>query len=313
MSKNKTQMIIINKNLPLIVKKKVDSQLKRFKAYLKKIAPKIAFGILILLILTQKEFSFHITFGGAAPATVLNTSSSTSKPPKPQFVSNSKKINATLLPSEKKWWQKIKTESQDIRTKLNLANEATAVGAALTPEQQKKAASYSNLGFILNPDFAREHGVSQAIVNAKNQICFDYIKRYSATAIQEANLFNIPASITLAQGLLESNAGKSALAAKENNHFGIKCKAKCQGCRCANYTDDSKFDMFRVFDSAWDSFREHSKILANTRYKHLTSLKKTDYKNWAHGLQAAGYATDKKYASKLIAIIEALELYRFDN
>lgn len=305
-------MIIINKNLPLVIKKRVNTHFKKLQAYLKKIAPKIAFFILLALVISQKEFNFHITLGNSSTAAVLNKPQTISTS-NPQVGSDKKTVSASILPTEKKWWETIKAESKDIRTEMNLANEATAVGAALTPEQQKKAASYSNLGFLLNPDYAQKHKVPQAIVDAKNQICFDYIARYSSTAVQEATLYNIPASITLAQGLLESNAGKSSLAAKENNHFGIKCRAKCEGCRCANYTDDSKFDMFRIFDSAWDSFREHSKLLTNTRYKHLSSLKKTDYKNWAHGLQAAGYATDKKYASKLIAIIEALKLDRFDQ
>ena len=98
----------------------------------------------------------------------------------------------------------------------------------------------------------------------------------------------------------------------DNNHFGIKCKAECEGCRCANYTDDSKYDMFRVFDTPWYSFREHSKLLNGKRYKHLLQLPKADYVNWAHGLEAAGYATDKEYGEKLVKIIEALELYKLD-
>ncbi len=84
------------------------------------------------------------------------------------------------------------------------------------------------------------------------------------------------------------------------------------GCRCANYTDDSKYDMFRIFESPWYGFREHSKLLSGKRYKHLLKLPKSDYKNWANGLQAAGYATDKKYGEKLIKIIESLILYAYD-
>lgn len=195
---------------------------------------------------------------------------------------------------------------------LNLANEATAVSNALTPEQQANAAQYSNLGFVLNPDFADKKGIDPQVVAFKKQKCADYIKKYLNIALEEAKLYNIPVSITLAQGLLESNAGDSKLAKNENNHFGIKCGSKCTDCRCANYTDDSKYDMFRVFDSPWFSFRERSKLLQNKRYKHLLLLPRSDYRNWAYGLQAAGYATDKKYAEKIIKIVEALNLHQYD-
>jgi flagellum-specific peptidoglycan hydrolase FlgJ len=196
---------------------------------------------------------------------------------------------------------------------MNLANSATAVSNALTAEQQKQALKYSNLGFVLNPKFAKKHKIDPKIVAFKNKKVSDYIDRYSKTAQEEAKLYKIPASITLAQGLLESNAGDSRLSKNENNHFGIKCRKKCIGCRCANYTDDSKYDMFRIFDSAWMSFREHSKLLSGKRYRHLKELKPTDYKNWAHGLKAAGYATDKRYGYKLVEIIEKLELYKYDQ
>lgn len=194
---------------------------------------------------------------------------------------------------------------------LNLANEATAVSNTLTTEQKELAAKFSNLGFLLSPDAAQKHSVSKEIVQYKKQKCLDYIKRFLPTAKQEAELYNIPVSITLAQALLESNAGDSQLAIKENNHFGIKCGG-CTTCKCAQYTDDSPKDMFRVFESPWYSFREHSKLLQNKRYKHLLQLPRSDYKNWAYGLQAAGYATDKKYAEKLIKIVENLGLQKLE-
>ena len=125
--------------------------------------------------------------------------------------------------------------------------------------------------------------------------------------------YGIPASITLAQGLLESDAGDSRLATESNNHFGIKCRSKCRGCTCRNYSDDDIYDMFRVFDSSWESFREHSLLLQIDRYVHLKKLGTKDYKNWAIGLKKAGYATDKNYHKKLIHIIEALDLSQFDK
>ncbi len=312
--------MIINKNLPIVVKQALDDNLTKFKLFVKKVWLRVAFFILILLLITQKEFSFQFTIGnpgGEQSANLLNAparsaeieSTNTQPDPDPYPAS----VSASTVPTDKKWWEKIREESKDIRSQMNLANSATAVSDALSPEQQKQAAKFSNLGFILSPNFAKKHHIDPAIVAAKNKICTDYIAQYSTTAQEEAVLYNIPASITLAQGLLESNAGKSSLALKENNHFGIKCRKKCIGCRCANYTDDSRYDMFRIFDSAWESFREHSKLLTSKRYKHLSKLKRTDYKNWSHGLKAAGYATDKRYAHKLIMIIEGLNLDRFDK
>lgn len=219
---------------------------------------------------------------------------------------------ASYQEEKKPWWKEVRDDAPSLEKQLNLANAATAVGAALTEEQQLAAAKYSNLGFVLNPGLAERKGIDPAIVKLKEKICLDYISSYAPTAQEEAKLFNIPASITLAQGLLESNVGESRLAKKDNNHFGIKCRKKCLGCRCANYTDDSKYDMFRIFDSPWHSFREHSKLLTGARYKHLCRLPRSDYKSWAHGLKKAGYATDPNYGTKLIEIIEALNLQRFD-
>ncbi|MCH2045181.1 MAG: glucosaminidase domain-containing protein, partial [Saprospiraceae bacterium] len=201
----------------------------------------------------------------------------------------------------------------NITDELNLANAATAVGSALTPTQKTKAEQFSNLGFVMNPNYAKKHKIDPAIVEFKKQKCLHYIQQYLQTAKEEAEIYNIPVAITLAQGLLESNAGDSKLASRDNNHFGIKCKKKCIGCRCANYTDDSRYDMFRVFETSWFSFREHSKLLNGKRYKHLLELQRSDYKNWAYGLQAAGYATDPRYAKKLIQIIEIFKLDQYDR
>ena len=128
------------------------------------------------------------------------------------------------------------------------------------------------------------------------------------------NKYNIPASITLAQGLIETNAGQSPLATKNNNHFGIKCFSKsCKKGHCANFSDDSHKDFFRKYASSWESFRAHSKLLTYKRYKHLTKLPTSDYKGWAVGLKKAGYATDKNYHKKLIRLIEDLHLDDYDK
>lgn len=178
-------------------------------------------------------------------------------------------------------------------------------------QDDRKAQTFYNLTFVLSPDYGERKGLDPSIAEHHVGVCKAYVERFAKIALLEQEKYGIPASITLAQGLLESNAGDSRLAKESLNHFGIKCRSKCRGCTCRNYTDDSVYDMFRVFDSAWESYREHSILLTGKRYKHLLDLDKTDYVNWAHGLKKAGYATDKRYAYKLIKIIEFLELNRF--
>jgi flagellum-specific peptidoglycan hydrolase FlgJ len=137
-----------------------------------------------------------------------------------------------------------------------------------------------------------------------------YIKRFLKTAKQEAELFNIPVSIKLAQGILESNAGRSELSRKHNNHFGMKYRGTG---KYAVYRDDTPKDRFKVYKSAWRSYRDHSKLLCMSRYSHLRKLKRTDYKSWAYGLKKAGYATAPHYAESLIKVIETYKLYQYDK
>ncbi|MDY8136430.1 glucosaminidase domain-containing protein [Aquimarina sp. 2201CG5-10] len=139
-----------------------------------------------------------------------------------------------------------------------------------------------------------------------------YIYEYSSIAKNEMKLYGIPASITLAQGILESGAGYGDLTRRANNHFGIKCH-DWEGDRVF-HDDDLSQECFRKYDLVSESFRDHSLFLANRkRYAALFKLRKNDYKGWAKGLKAAGYATDKKYPDKLISIIQRYELYKYDR
>ncbi len=139
-----------------------------------------------------------------------------------------------------------------------------------------------------------------------------YILYFKDVAIQKMKEFNIPASITLAQGVLESNSGKSELAFKSNNHFGIKCH-EWTGER-VYHDDDEKGECFRKYPDPKQSYEDHSLFLTSrSRYAPLFKLKKSDYKAWARGLKNAGYATDKKYPDKLITIIEKYRLDRYDR
>lgn len=140
-----------------------------------------------------------------------------------------------------------------------------------------------------------------------------YIEKYKDVAIRQMHKHRIPASIILAQACLESNNGNSTLAVKANNHFGIKCHDGWKGKKIKQ-NDDKRRECFRKYDNAIDSFTDHSYFLTSRqRYSSLFDLPITDYKSWAHGLKAAGYATNRKYATLLIDIIEEYELYKYDT
>ncbi len=141
----------------------------------------------------------------------------------------------------------------------------------------------------------------------------EYIETFAEIAQMEMKAFGIPASITLAQGLLESGYGMGALALKTNNHFGIKCHTGWTG-DYDFHDDDEKGECFRKYNHPMYSFRDHSLFLTSrSRYAGLFELPNTDYQRWAVGLKEAGYATDRHYPKKLIALIERHQLYRFDG
>lgn len=140
----------------------------------------------------------------------------------------------------------------------------------------------------------------------------EYIAKYKDDAIREMHQSGVPASITLAQGILESGDGNSPLAMYANNHFGIKCHKGWTG-ESMKIDDDEKNECFRKYETAYESFKDHSEFLSTrSRYRFLFSLKITDYKGWAKGLKKAGYATNPKYADLLIVIIEQNELDQYD-
>ena len=140
-----------------------------------------------------------------------------------------------------------------------------------------------------------------------------YVEQYAATAVREMKSTGIPASITLAQGCLESGNGNSTLARKANNHFGIKCHNNWTG-KTFHQDDDARNECFRSYPNAYESFRDHGDFLRyRDRYAFLFDLEPTDYKGWAYGLKKAGYATAPDYATRLIQIIEENELWRYDQ
>ncbi len=200
--------------------------------------------------------------------------------PTASFVSNKSNQNANT--------------SEDAGMLANMTPSPTATAAPI-PEPKKPKV-------VLSPE-----------EQAKRDKQMKYVNRFSQVAVTEMEKFGIPASITLAQGLLESHWGQARLATQNNNHFGMKCfSKKCGKGHCSNFNDDHHKDFFIKYQSAWESYRAHSKLLMGKRYKHLLKLDKKDYKGWAFGLRKAGYATDPKYAEKVIKYIETLELHKFD-
>ena len=151
-----------------------------------------------------------------------------------------------------------------------------------------------------------------ALAQSPNAAYRAYIEKYAWMAVEQMHRHDIPASITLAQGLLESGAGRSTLATQANNHFGIKTGGSWSGPYVLR-DDDMPNEKFRKYRSAADSYEDHSLFLKQPRYRRLFDLRITDYKGWARGLKACGYATSPTYADNLIRIIELYQLYDYDS
>lgn len=192
----------------------------------------------------------------------------------------------------------------------NCGSSKKTVKSKVRVVHKKKETKINNL-----PDVNEDAHIEKLEEGTKrlNDFSLAYIKKYAAIAVREMHLHNIPASITLAQGVLESGSGRSVLASKSNNHFGIKCHTEWQGKR-VYHDDDEKGECFRKYKYVSSSFKDHSLFLTQrSRYQFLFSFGTRDYKNWAHGLRKAGYATDPRYPAKLITIIEDYELHEFDR
>lgn len=229
-----------------------------------------------------------------------------------------------MAPKDKKEQKEMFTSTMQASapTQLNVAQMTTPVPVKkeiIVPEitvvsrNNLDASKFANISVLLQPSLFTTYKNQVDKLNVKKANCENYVNKFKATAIAEMQKFGIPASITLAQGLLESDAGFSTLAKRNRNHFGMKCFSRsCAKGHCSNHTDDSHKDFFRKYKSNWESYRAHSKLLQNKRYKSLHSFGTKDYKSWAHGLKKAGYATDKRYAEKLIKIIEEMKLWQYD-
>lgn len=188
-----------------------------------------------------------------------------------------------------------------------------SIAAGVRPDTVRIATSAQ---FDLTAIAAAEHIPLSPEDLTLDQARQQYIRQYGPLAVAEMKKYGIPASITLAQGLLETRAGQSGLAKKNNNHFGMKCFSRnCKRGHCTNFTDDTHKDFFLKHKSAWESYRAHSKLLRSGRYKNIRG----DYRQWAQGLEDAGYATvrdengEKIYAESLIRLIRLYGLERLDK
>ena len=175
---------------------------------------------------------------------------------------------------------------------------------AITQKDTPTTANYNNATEVLE---------ATTRVKVTTKMVLDYIEKYKEVAKDNMIRTGIPASITLGQAILESGAGTGPLSVQANNHFGIKCHKEWTG-PSIKYSDDTEDECFRKYDQPSESFKDHSYFLTSRpRYAELFEFEKDDYKSWAYGLKAAGYATDSKYPDKLIGLIEKYQLGRFDT
>ncbi|MBA6155742.1 glucosaminidase domain-containing protein [Tenacibaculum sp. S7007] len=164
----------------------------------------------------------------------------------------------------------------------------------------------------VSPELPQLEQVQKPVKTNKNHTVA-YIQKFAPIAVKKMHEHKIPASITLAQGVLESGSGRSALAIRSNNHFGIKCHRGWRG-KSVTHDDDEKGECFRKYKYPETSYEDHSQfLLTRKRYASLFKLGHTNYKGWAYGLRKAGYATDKRYPQKLIGIIKKYNLHLYDR
>ncbi len=224
----------------------------------------------------------------------------------------SDKISINFSPMESEVAEQV-TARRTSASLFGLASGAVNIAKENPPELATGPLQNSTLA--IDPAYALRHSLSATEVRSRLGKCQDYVERFAPVAAAEMHKYGIPASVILAQGLLESDAGESTLAEKTNNHFGVKCFSNhCRKGHCVNFGDDSHKDFFIKYANVWGSFRAHSQFLKSTkRYASLFKLEPTDYRGWANGLAKSGYATDKKYGEKLIAVIRNMKLDRFDQ
>lgn len=267
-----------------VVRHKVDAQIKRHWL-------KVAVLLVFFYVLNRKDLTISMSLNGMQPAADVAFDENEES----EVTSEAKPVNISMLG----------------RTEKPVKVKKSVKSTKSTADDDNLGNTYSNLTYTKSGFATKETNSDWAAKRMKQET---YVKRFVKVAQTEMDKFGIPASIILAQGLLESNAGDSRLSVNNNNHFGIKCFSRsCRKGHCSNFTDDSHKDFFRKYGNAWESYRAHSQLLRANRYLHLYKLGKSDYQSWAMGLKRAGYATDKLYGEKLINLIDELNLYQYDK
>ncbi len=285
--------------------------LKKSKDWLRKNWFSLSLMVFAVFILTQKDITMEFTMRANPDATAT--------PSAVQESTEKGKVVPASVPLSAVSSKEKKTNTQAfgfgnlpslIRNTVSKGNVPTKA-AELTKESV--VAAHPNVRFLLFPEMTESAKLNASEVNALNNKCKAYARRFAPVAMAEMGRYGVPASITVAQAILHSNAGDHPLVEKSNNHFGIKCFSKeCPKGHCSHHGTEEHKSFYRNFNTAWESFRGHSLLLTNKKYEHLLKLKKKDYKGWANGLQKAGYSKDQQYAQKLIRIIEAMQLAELD-
>lgn len=267
--------------------------------------------VFAIFILTQKDITMEFTMR-ANPDAVSAPSASPKSTQKSKAVPAAVPLSAVdskekAVESQKFGWSNLPSLIRNTSSKGNLSTAPRE----LTKEEG--VAAYPNVRFLLFPEMTESAKLNASEINSINNKCKAYARRFAPVAMAEMGRYGVPASITIAQAILHSNAGDHPLVAKSNNHFGIRCFSKeCPKGHCSHHGTEMHKSFYRNFNTAWESFRGHSLLLTQKKYKHLLDLKKKDYKGWAKGLQKAGYSKDSQYAQKLIRIIEAMKLAELD-
>jgi flagellum-specific peptidoglycan hydrolase FlgJ len=286
----------------------IDRQLKEIQRYIEKYWFRIALAGIVLYGLVERGLSIQVNLAPQAQTVAMRPASDGQAGVNPKHLAASIHNPMNISLNEKPAGEGI--------AKPRTSPEPEATTSASSPVSTTRTNSLGELANeFKNVSFPDQDERYESLDKraGKRQKQLAYVKRFVKLAQGEQHTYGIPASIILAQGLLESDAGESPLSLNANNHFGIKCFSRsCHRGHCRNFTDDSHKDFFRVFPSAWESYRSHSLLLQGPRYRGLKKLGDENYSAWARGLSKAGYATDKKYAEKLIHLIEDLELYRYD-
>ncbi len=196
------------------------------------------------------------------------------------------------------------------RQRADMGGMPVAETVAYEEPPTSKKSAWGGLTAIFE---SKDYFADEAGDDAETKRVKSYIRRFKDLAIEESERYNIPASVKMAQGILETNAGASQLAKKNNNHFGVKCFSRtCSKGHCSNFGDDSHKDFFRKYGNSWESWRAHSKMIVSGKYKTLLKYG-DDYEKWAKGLKKLGYATAKHYDNTLIELIEKYHLDELDK